>query len=64
MTTKQYLAALHKLKLQPYAKHTAKVLGLSERQCKRLAVGAPIPGPVALLLAMYLEHGLPAQDEA
>jgi hypothetical protein len=58
MTTKQYLAALKKLGLLPSARNTAKALGLSVRQCQRLAAGDPIPDGIALLLAMYLEHGL------
>ena len=60
MTTKQYLAALKKLDLTPSGKATAAALGLSVRQCQRIACGAaPVPEAVALLLAMYLEHGVP-----
>ncbi len=60
MTTKQYKAALKKLGLTPYARATAKVLGLSLRQCKRLAAGSsPIPGPVDRLLWVLVEHGVP-----
>jgi hypothetical protein len=61
MTAKAYLAALKKLDLTPASQATAKALGLSVRQCKRLAAGdSPVPGPVELLLGMYLRYGLPA----
>jgi hypothetical protein len=61
MTTKQYLAALKKLGLTPSGKATAAALGLSLRQCQRLAGGAAIPEGTAKLLLMYLAHGLPEQ---
>ncbi len=61
MTTKQYLAALRKLDLTPASQATAAAIGLSVRRCQAIAAGAPVPGPVALLLAMYLEHGLPRE---
>jgi len=57
MTTKQYLSALRKLGLTPAGKATATALGLSLRQCQRIAAGAKIPKPVYLLLSMYLKHG-------
>lgn len=60
MTTKQYLAALKKLGLTPSGKATAAALGLTVRQCQRYAAGQDVPATVALLLRMYLEHGLPA----
>jgi hypothetical protein len=63
LTTKQYLAALMRLGLTPASKATAKALGLSVRHCQRLAAGAPVPEPVALLLAMYLAHGLPNDND-
>jgi hypothetical protein len=59
MTTKQYLAALKKLGLTPSGKATAAALGLTVRQCQRYAAGQAIPQTVALLLRMYLAHGLP-----
>ena len=59
MTTKQYLAALNQLGLTPYARATQVALGLSARQLARLATGENITQPIALLLAMYLRHGLP-----
>lgn len=60
MTTRQYLNALKKLDLPPHGLTTAEVLGLSRRQCQRIAAGdSPVPGTVERLLAMYLEHGLP-----
>ena len=64
MTKNQYLAALKKLDLSPASRATAAALGLTVRQCQRLAAGdSPIPETVALLLTMYLEHGLPEQDD-
>lgn len=61
-TTESYLAALAELGLQPASRATAAALGLSVRQCQRIAAGAPraIPGPIGRLLAMYLRYGLPA----
>lgn len=56
MTTKQYLTALKKLGLTPSSKTTAETLGLGLRQCQRIAVGAPIPGPVERLLALLIER--------
>lgn len=60
MTARQFLAALKRLKLTPASRRTAALLGVKVRQCQRYAAGEqPIPGPVALLVAMYLRHGLP-----
>lgn len=60
MTTKQYLAALKKLRLTPSGKATGAALGLTVRQCQRYAAGdQAIPPTVALLLRMYLRHGIP-----
>lgn len=59
MTTDQYLRALARLKLTPAARATAAALGLSLRQCQRLAAGDPVSQTVALLLAMYLRYGIP-----
>lgn len=60
MTTNQYLAALKKLGLSPSGRGTAEALGLSLRQCQRIAAGdSPVPDTLAKLLAMYLEHGRP-----
>lgn len=59
MTAKQYLAALKSLGLTPASKATAAALGLSLRQCQRIAAGdCDVPGPVDKLLRMYLRHGL------
>jgi len=55
MTTTQYLAALKKLSLTRASHATADTLGLSLRQCQRIAAGADIPKPVALLLRALLE---------
>ena len=60
MTQKQYLAALKALGLTPAGKATATALGLTLRQCQNLANGhSPIGGTLALLLRMYLKHGIP-----
>lgn len=60
MTMKQYHAALKKLGLTPSGKATEGALGLSLRQCQRLASGdSPVPPTVALLLKMYLRYGIP-----
>lgn len=60
MTVKQYHAALKRLELPPTAARTAELLGLSVRQLKRISGGqCPVPQCIALLLAMYLRHGLP-----
>lgn len=55
MTTAEYLAALKKLGMTRASKVTAEALGLSVRQCQRIAAGtAPVPMPVERLLKMYL----------
>jgi plasmid maintenance system antidote protein VapI len=59
MTTAQYLAALRKLGLPPYGKATCEALGLRPRQIARMASGeSDVTETVALLLRMYLRHGL------
>ena len=63
MTQTQYLKALKRLKLTTAGKATAAILGVTLRQVQRYAAGARIPGPIALLLAMYLKHGLPPVKE-
>ena len=63
MTTELYLKALKKLGLTPASRITAAYLGLSLRQCQRIAAGqARVPNYIALLLVMYLEHGLPSPE--
>ena len=58
MTTAQYLAALKKLGLTPSGQQTAEALGLSLRQCQRIASGdSGVPGPVDKLLRFMLKHG-------
>ena len=60
MTKTQYLQALKKLDLTPAGKATAEALGLSLRQCQRLASGdSPVPETVAKLLRMMVRHGRP-----
>lgn len=60
MTTRAYLAALAALGLTPSGQRTAQVLGLSLRQCQRIAAGDnEVPGTVVLLLEAYRRHGLP-----
>ena len=41
----------------------AEVLGLTVRACQGYAAGAPIAEPVALLLDMYLRHGIPKRED-
>ncbi|HWX30135.1 MAG TPA: hypothetical protein VNZ53_22195 [Steroidobacteraceae bacterium] len=62
MTTAAYLKALKKLSLTPASKRTAALLGIGLRQAQNYAAGAEISKPVALLLAMYLQHGLPPTE--
>lgn len=60
MTRTQYLRALARLGLGPASKRTARLLGLSVRQIQRFADGEQdVPEAIALLLDMYLRHGLP-----
>jgi hypothetical protein len=60
MTTSEYLAALRALNLSPYGKATCEALGMSPRAIARMAAGGTVTTTVALLLRMYLRHGLPA----
>jgi hypothetical protein len=60
MNTTQFLTALRKLCLTPASQQTAALLGVSVRHCQRLAEGAPIQPATAMLLRLYLKHGLPA----
>jgi hypothetical protein len=63
MTQKQYLHALKTLGLSTSGKATAAALGLSLRQCQRIAAGhSDVPGPVARLLEMYRVYGILADD--
>lgn len=64
MTKDEYLTALAELGLKPHSKATAKRLGVSLRQIGYYAAGEPIQEPIALLLGMYLRHGLPSADNA
>jgi plasmid maintenance system antidote protein VapI len=58
MWASDYRAALAELGLSPYA--AAPLLGVSIRQSHRYAAGEQaVAPPVALLLRMYLAHGLP-----
>jgi hypothetical protein len=59
MNTSQFNAALKRLGLTPASQQTAALLGVSVRHCQRLADGAPIQPATAMLLRLYLEHGLP-----
>ena len=64
MTKQQYLRALRELQLTPSGQETARRLGKKLRQCQYYAAGEwPVDETVALLLAMYLEHGLPAEKK-
>lgn len=63
MTTSQYLTALSKLELTPSGKRTADTLGLSLRQCQRIAGGeSAVPGPVAKLLRLMIRLNLTPHD--
>jgi hypothetical protein len=63
VTTKEYLTALRKLSLTPASQATARALGLSLRQCQRIAAGvSPVPGPLAKLLRLALSQGVKAGD--
>jgi len=58
MTAAQFNTALARLDLTPYA--AAELLGVSRSTTHRFARGeATVSVPVALLLAMYLRHGIP-----
>lgn len=60
MSSAQFLRTLKKLELTVASQRTAQVLGLSIRQCQRLAAGdSPVPGPLVKLLGCYLRHGIP-----
>jgi len=62
MTTKHYLLALEKLGLTPSGLATCRALGLKIRAVQRMGAGeVRIPGPVALLLRMYVKHGIPEE---
>lgn len=61
MTTAQYLRALKRVGLTPASNATAASLGLSRRQCQRIAAGeSPVPETVAKLLNMFVIYGLSA----
>ena len=63
MTTNQYLAALHKLGLSPSGKATAETLGLSLRQCQRIAADdSAVPEPVSKLLRLMIRLELKPAD--
>lgn len=62
MTTEQYLRALKKLDLTPAGKATAETLGLSLRQCQRIAAGSPVPETLARLLRLALKVKAKAAD--
>src|SRR5688572_20642833 len=65
MTTKQYLAALAKLGLTPHAKLTAQSLGLSLRQCQRIAAGdSPVPETLAKLLRLMIDKRVKPENIA
>jgi len=61
MSKRQFLAALDRLDLTVASQRTATLLGVGIRQNQRFASGdARVPRPVALLLNMYLKHGIDA----
>lgn len=55
MTTKEYLAALRRLGLDPYGKETMQRLGVSKSTRDNYAAGRRVPRTVALLLQALLE---------
>lgn len=58
MTAAQFTRAIERLGLTRY--NAGARLGLSRGQVYRISADrSPVPAPVALLLAMYLRHGLP-----
>jgi len=60
MTTTEYRAVLASLGLRTSDDVTQACLGLSRRQLIRIHQGySPVPGPLALLLEMYQQYGLP-----
>jgi plasmid maintenance system antidote protein VapI len=60
MTAAQFNTALARLDLTPYA--AAELLGVSRSTAYRYARGdATISTSTALLLAMYLRHGIPSE---
>jgi hypothetical protein len=59
MLKKEFNAALDKLGLTIASQRTSSLLGISTRQCLRIASGEqPVSHPVELLLNMYLKHGI------
>jgi len=61
MSAAQYRAALKQLGLTSSSQRTAAALGMAIRNCQRVHAGdTPVPKTVALLLRMYLKHGLMA----
>lgn len=64
MTNRQYILALKKLGLSRASKRTADLLGVKVRHIQRIAADqTPVPTYIALLLNVYLDHGLPAEDD-
>jgi hypothetical protein len=60
LTHDEYLEALEKLGLAPYAKSTCEAFGLEPRQVARLAKGKQRPSRMLVkLLRMYLRFGVP-----
>jgi hypothetical protein len=60
MTTAEYLKALEKLGLAPYANETANALGLTRDGLAKLASGkSRVRCTLALLIRMYLRFGVP-----
>lgn len=56
MTKTQYLASLKKLGLSNVG---ASVLGLSARQCQRIAAGtSPVPKPLEHLINLMIKHDI------
>jgi len=62
MTPEEYRKALERLDLTVASKATATALGMTIRHAQRVAAGTRAVHPaVALLLRMYLRHGIPKE---
>ena len=58
MSARKFTASLKELGLTVASQQTSRLLGISIRQCMRLAADdQPVPRTVELLLGMYLKHG-------
>jgi hypothetical protein len=62
MTHREFIEKLRRLELTPSSKRTAAALGYSVRQVQHIAaMKQDVPRPMALLVDLYLKHGLPSE---